>query len=81
MTERRFWVYILASDSKTLYIGVTGNLERRIFEHKQKVVPGFTARYGVSRLVYYAETNDPREAITYEKTLKGKSRAKKVALI
>ena len=81
MTERRFWVYILASTGKNLYVGVTNNLERRVFEHKEKLVPGFTAKYNISRLVYYAEFNDPREAIAYEKQVKGKLRKKKLELI
>ncbi|RYX82632.1 GIY-YIG nuclease family protein [bacterium] len=77
----QFYVYIVSNESRTLYIGVTNNLERRISEHKRKLVPGFTARYNVSKLVYYANFPSAEEAITYEKTLKGWLRAKKIALI
>lgn len=81
MDERRFWVYILASINKTLYVGVTGNLERRIYQHKYGLIEGFTSRYKINRLVFYCEFQDPREAIEFEKKLKGKSRLKKVALV
>jgi putative endonuclease len=73
-------VYILASHSGTLYIGVTNNLERRVFEHKQHVVPGFTRQYGVDRLVYFERFVDIHDAIAREKQLKGWRRAKKIAL-
>ena len=81
MNERRFFVYILSNASKTLYVGMTNDLERRMNEHKQKLVPGFITQYNLTRLVYFCEFNDPREAIAYEKKLKGWIRAKKVALI
>jgi putative endonuclease len=60
---------------------MTNNLERRIFEHKEKVVQGFTSRYTLNELVYFAVTNDVREAIAREKQIKGSTRAKKIALI
>jgi len=78
---RKYFVYILASRSKTLYIGVTGSLGKRVWEHKQKLVPGFTKRYNVDRLVYYEWTHDPNEAISREKKLKGWRRVKKVSLV
>jgi putative endonuclease len=53
-----YYVYMMASRSRTLYTGVTGNLERRVFEHKEKLVPGFTAKYTIDRLVYFEETGD-----------------------
>jgi putative endonuclease len=81
MNERHFWVYILASTNKTLYVGMTGDLERRICQHKQGSIEGFTSRYKINRLVFYCEFQDPRDAIEYEKKLKGKSRLKKVALV
>ncbi len=81
MQERSFFVYIVTNASKTLYIGVTNNLERRVQQHKEKSVPGFTARYNISRLVYFAQFSDPRDAIEYEKKLKGWSRAKKITLV
>lgn len=65
----------------TIYTGVTNNLRRRVYEHKSKLVPGFTSRYGVSQLVYYEENSDIRLAIAREKQIKGRLRRKKVALI
>lgn len=79
---RSYWVYILTNRRNgTLYIGVTNNLARRVWEHRQKVVPGFTQKYNLTRLVYFEETTDVRSAIAREKQLKGWLRAKKVALI
>jgi putative endonuclease len=66
-----FYVYILASKPYgTLYIGVTNDLLRRVFEHKEGVVPGFTKRYGVKRLVYFEQFEDATTAIQREKTMK-----------
>ena len=78
---RRFWVYILTSRNGTLYIGVTNDLERRVQEHKEKRVIGFTARYNVDRLVFFERFGDVVQAIAAEKKLKGWTRAKKIALI
>ncbi len=78
---KQFCVYMMANKARTLYTGVTNNIERRVYEHKNKLVPGFTSRYGLTELVYLAETNDVRDAIAREKQIKGWSRAKKVALI
>lgn len=64
-----------------LYAGVTGNLQRRVYEHKEKLVEGFTKRYNVNKLVYYEVFEDPINAITREKQIKGGSRAKKIGLI
>lgn len=75
------YVYIVASPSRTLYIGVTNNLERRISEHKQHLIPGFTSRYGVTRLVYMETYARMVDAIAREKQLKNWSRAKKISLI
>ena len=75
-------VYIMASETRTLYVGVTSDLYTRVWQHKFKDKPGsFTARYGCSRLVFYAENPRMDDAIAYEKFLKGKSRAFKIALI
>lgn len=60
---KEYYVYIMANESRTIYVGVTNNLERRVYEHKSGVIEGFTKRYGLTRLVYYASTNDVREAI------------------
>jgi putative endonuclease len=81
MNTRQYFVYILSSHSRTLYIGVTNNLERRMHEHKSKLVPGFTARYNITKLVYFECFDDVRDAIEHEKKLKGWLRAKKIALI
>src|SRR5215210_4405192 len=78
---KTYYVYIMASQSRTLYVGVTNNLERRVHEHKHKLIEGFTSKYNINKLVYYAETNDVRDAITREKEIKGWLRKKKKALI
>jgi putative endonuclease len=77
----RYWVYIMASDHGTLYTGVTNDLERRLFEHREAITKGFTKKYNVRRLVYFEETDDPMVAITREKQIKGWARRKKLALI
>jgi putative endonuclease len=77
-----YYVYILANRSHTTYVGVTNDLEYRVRQHKAKAEPtSFTARYNVTRLVYYGEFSDVRQAIEWEKRIKGRVRAKKVALI
>ena len=78
---KQYYVYIMASLSGTLYTGVTDDLERRVFEHKHKLVPGFSSKYNVNRLVYFEETRDIKEALNREKQIKGWLRAKKVELI
>src|SRR4051812_45987721 len=78
---RHYYVYITASRSGVLYIGMTNDLERRIRKHKGKVVPGFTARYRADRLVYCQAFATAGEAIAAEKKIKGWRREKKVALI
>jgi putative endonuclease len=77
-----YYVYILTNKSdRVMYIGVTSNLERRLYEHKQELVDGFTKKYHVHKLVYYEQTSDVRAAIAREKELKGWLRAKKNALV
>ena len=78
---KTYYVYIMASRSRTLYTGVTNNLERRVPQHKLKLLPGFTAHYRIDRLVYFEHHGDIREAIRREKQIKGWTRAKKLALI
>jgi putative endonuclease len=78
---RQFYVYILASRNGVLYIGLTNDLERRVCEHKQKLVPGFTAKYNVDRLVYYEVFPTAADAINAEKKLKGWTRRKKIELV
>jgi putative endonuclease len=79
--ERLYYVYILASRSRTLYIGVTNNIERRIAEHGSGALPGYTIRYNVERLIVLEIFSDIRVAIAREKELKGWRREKKLALI
>jgi putative endonuclease len=75
-------VYIMASQTRgTLYIGVTSDLSRRVYEHKEGLTPSFTGRYGCKRLVWYEEHYDIRDAIAREKALKKWPRARKIALI
>ncbi|MBI5179736.1 MAG: GIY-YIG nuclease family protein [Nitrospinae bacterium] len=82
MRQKHFYVYILTNmNNRVLYTGMTNNLERRIHEHKHKLIDGFSKRYNVNKLVWYSTTNDPVSAISEEKRIKAGSRAKKVALI
>ena len=74
-------LYIATNKSRTLYIGVTNDLERRMWEHKQGIGSGFAARYHITRLVCYEEFVDIRDAIAREKQLKRRRREKKVWLI
>ena len=77
-----YYVYILTNSSnKVLYVGVTNNMERRCYEHKQKLIKGFTQRYNVDKLVYFEEFDSIELAIFREKQIKGYSRSKKDALI
>jgi putative endonuclease len=76
-----FYIYILASTSGTLYIGVTNDIVRRVAEHKAEINKGFTSKYHCHRLVYYETFDDPTEAIMREKQLKNWRRSKKEALI
>jgi putative endonuclease len=78
---RDYYVYILCNMHHTLYIGVTNDLHARVYQHKNAVVDGFTAKYAIDTLVYFESTNDVNEAIAREKQLKGWARRKKVALI
>ena len=78
---RQYYVYIMTNEARTLYIGVTNDLERRVYEHRHKVTSGFTSKYGLTRLAYYEIFVDVREAIAREKQIKGWLRVKKVALI
>ena len=82
VTEKKtYCVYIMASESGVLYIGVTNDLERRVIEHKKKKVPGFSTRYNVQKLVYFELFSNVNAAIVREKQLKGWLRKRKVALI
>ena len=76
-----YWVYIVSSISKTLYVGVTNDIRRRMYEHKTGAVPGFTSQYQINRLVYYESFLDIRAAIDREKGIKRWGRARKLRLI
>ena len=76
-----YYVYILTNKSNTLYIGVTNNLERRVQEHKLKIIAGFTSKYNLNKLIYFAEFREIEEAIEFEKKIKGWTRKKKIDLI
>ena len=78
----QYYVYVLTNwNNKVLYIGVTNNLERRLYEHKHHLAEGFTKKYNVHKLVYFEYTSDVHAALAREKQLKGWTRAKKNALV
>ena len=79
--SKEYYVYIMTNKSRTLYAGVTNDLMRRVYEHKNKLVQGFTSRYNIQYLVYYESTSNIHSAIEREKQIKGWLRAKKIALI
>ena len=79
---KNYYIYIMANKTNsTIYIGVTSDLIKRVWQHKNKVIDGFTKRYNVNKLVYYEETTDVNSAIAREKQLKGWNRTKKNKLI
>lgn len=78
---KEYYVYIMTNRSGTLYTGVANDLQRRVYEHQHKLIPGFTTRYNITKLVYFEATGDVRTAIEREKQIKGWLRARKVALI
>ena len=78
---KTYHVYILTGPSRVLYTGVTNNLERRVWEHKQKLVRSFSQKYNLTELVYFEIGHSARGAIAREKQIKGLLRRKKVALI
>jgi putative endonuclease len=77
----KYYIYIMNSKSGTLYTGVTKDLERRVYQHKQKLIDGFTNKYDIDRLAYYEETKNIHDAISREKEIKGWRRSKKIKLI
>ena len=81
MIEKGGWAYIMSSRSRCLYIGVTSDLSGRIWEHKNGIYEGFTKKYKINQLVYHELFHDIESAIAREKQLKGRTRAKKIALI
>jgi putative endonuclease len=80
--SKTYYVYILTNkNNQVLYTGVTNDLRRRIYEHRHKLLPGFTAKYNLNKLVYYETTKDIIQAIAREKQIKGGSRQDKIDLI
>lgn len=78
---KQYCVYIMTNHSKTLYIGVTSKLRDRVWQHKNKVVDGFTKKYNIDKLIYFEQTENIYSALAREKQLKKWNRSKKVALI
>ncbi|MHB1133384.1 MAG: GIY-YIG nuclease family protein [Chloroflexota bacterium] len=81
MAAKQYYVYIVATAGRVIYTGVTSNLTRRVYEHKNKATAGFTSKYGVDNLVYYEVFDEARAAIEREKQIKSWRREKKVGLI
>ena len=80
--ERSYYVYLLTNwNNRVMYVGVTNDLKRRVYEHQKKLVQGFTQRYNVHKLVYYEQTNDIVSALTREKEIKKWRREKKNNLV
>ena len=80
--KKQYFVYIMTNrNNTTLYTGITNDLKRRVYEHKEKLVGGFTKKYNINKLVYYEVFDDPENAILREKQIKGGSRYKKIRLI
>ena len=78
---RQYYVYIMMNTSRNLYVGVTNDLMRRVYQHKAKRIPGFTKKYNITQLAYFEETDDISVAIGREKQIKGWRRFKKTSLI
>jgi putative endonuclease len=78
---KNYYVYIITNKSKTLYVGMTNNLNRRMFEHKNKIIVGFTKKYNIDKPVYFEIFTNAYEAIRREKQIKGWLRIKKINLI
>jgi putative endonuclease len=78
---KEYYVYIMTNKSRTLYVGVTNDLMRRVQEHKDKLVPGFTRKYNIGFLAYYESTSNVYAALEREKEIKGWLGSKKLALI
>jgi len=78
---KQYYVYIMTNKSRTLYVGMTNDLQRRVYQHKQKLVEGFTQKYNITMLAYYEVTNEVHAALAREKQIKAWRRSKKLALI
>jgi len=79
--SKQYFVYIMTNKSGTLYTGVTNNLIQRVYQHKNKLIDGFTKKYNIQNLIYFETFSDVTSAIAREKTIKGWLRKKKIALI
>ena len=79
--SKTYYVYIMSNTTGTLYTGMTNDLQRRVYEHKHKLIDGFTKKYNITRLVYYEETNDVQTALAREKEIKKWRRSLKLNLI
>jgi|SRR5215471_17391528 len=79
--SKEYYVYIMTNKSRTLYTGMTGDLMRRVYEHKKKLVRGYTSKYNIQYLVYFESTANVYSALQREKQVKGWLRSKKIALI
>ena len=77
----QYYIYIMTNKSGTLYVGMTNDLKRRVYEHKNKMIEGTTKKYNITRLLYFETFNDVLSAITVEKKIKGWLRKKKIELI
>ena len=80
-SDRRYYVYLLSNRTRRLYVGVTNDLQRRVYEHKKRSIEGFTKKYYLNYLVFFEETTDVSSAIAREKQIKSWRRAKKIDLI
>jgi putative endonuclease len=81
MRETQYSVYIMANKGGVLYVGITNNFEARVYQHKNKLLDGFTKRYNIDMLVYFEVTTDVSAAIAREKQIKGWRRSKKIGLV
>ena len=82
MTRKKtYYVYIMGSKSGTLYVGITSDIKKRVYEHKNHLLPGFTDKYNIEKLLYFEKVKDASSAINREKQIKPWRREKKVALI
>jgi putative endonuclease len=78
---KTYYVYIMSNKTGTIYTGITSNLERRVYEHKNGLVDGFTKKYNITRLIYFEETGDVQTALAREKEIKKWRRSKKLDLV
>jgi putative endonuclease len=78
---KTFYVYIMSSESGTLYVGMTSDIKRRVYEHRNHLIPGFTDKYNIDKLLYFESISDAASAINSEKQIKTWRREKKVSLI